>query len=77
VRLVWWWSLGVVVRGQLSFPAGPTGEGVNLLGYKIFYFYKRIKNKNLQNFKEKMKRLQKDYSLGLLTQEKLTQKIRG
>lgn len=54
-----------------------TDKGVNLLGYKIFYFYKRIKNKNLRNIKEKLKLLQQEYSQGLITQEKLTQKIRG
>jgi len=54
-----------------------TNKGVNLLGYKIFYLHKRIKNKNLKNFKEQLKLLKQEYSLGLVTQEKLTQKIRG
>lgn len=52
-------------------------KGMNLLGYKIFYFHKRIKNKNLQSFRDKLKRLRQEYGQGLINQEKLTQKIQG
>ena len=52
-------------------------KGVNFLGYKIFYFHKRVKSRNLKNFTERLRMLKKEYSQGLITQEKLTQKIRG
>lgn len=71
-----WQSLLLTLHPQKTILT-TTNKGVNLLGYKIFYFYKRIKNKNLQKFKEKMRRLQEEYSQGLITQERLTQKIRG
>ena len=44
---------------------------------KIFYFHKRVKSRNLKNFTERLRMLKKEYSQGLITQEKLTQKIRG
>ena len=50
---------------------------MNLLGYKIFYYHKRIKNKNIERFKEKLKTLEEEYSLNHITPDKLTQKIRG
>ena len=52
-------------------------KGINFLGYKIFYFHKRIKSRNLKNFTERLECLKREYSQGLITQEKLTQKIRG
>lgn len=53
------------------------GKGVNFLGYKIFYFHKRIKSGNLRSFKQRLKALEEQYAQGRITQETLTRKIRG
>ena len=69
-------NLTLTLHPQKTLHTNPT-KGINLLGYKICYFYKRIKNKNLERFKEKIKNLREEYKQSLIKPDKLTQKIHG
>jgi hypothetical protein len=69
-------SLTLTLHPQKTRHTTPE-RGVNLLGYKIFYYHKRIRNKNIERFKENLKSLEEEYALGRITPEKLTQKMRG
>ena len=54
-----------------------TNKGVDLLGYKIFYFHWLIRKRNLKAFEAKLKMWQEDIKEGRLDVAKLGQKIRG
>jgi len=55
----------------------PTNKGVDLLGYKLFYFHWLIRKRNLRTFKAKLKKWREDIRKGRLSTAKLGQKIRG
>ena len=54
-----------------------TNKGVDLLGYKVFYFYRLIRKRNLKAFKAKLKMWQEEVKQGRLDTAKLSQKIKG
>ena len=54
-----------------------TNSGVDLLGYRIFYFHRLIRKRNLGAFKTKLKTWQEDRREGRLSTAKLGEKIRG
>jgi len=53
----------------------PLDKGLDLLGYRIFYFYKLLRENNLQRFKKRLRRLKYQYEMGSLPLEKLSQSI--
>ncbi len=54
-----------------------TNKGADLLGYKIFYFYRLIRKRNLKAFKAKLKLWQEEHRKRSLSASKLGEKIRG
>ena len=54
-----------------------TNKGADLLGYKIFYFYRLIRKRNLKAFKAKLRLWQKSMKQGRLDTAQLSQKIKG
>jgi retron-type reverse transcriptase len=54
-----------------------TNKGVDLLGYKIFYFHRLIRKRNLKNFKAKLKMWQEDIKQDRLDTFGLGRKIKG
>lgn len=54
-----------------------TNKGVDLLGYKIFYFHRLIRKRNLEAFKRRLKVWYADIKQGRLETAKLSQKIKG
>ncbi len=55
----------------------PTNKGADLLGYKVFYFYRLIRKRNLKAFKARLKLWCLDIKEGRLDTTKLSQKIKG
>lgn len=53
----------------------PLDKGLDLLGYRVFYFYKLLREANLQRFRRKLRRLKHQYETGLLPVIKLRQSI--
>jgi len=53
----------------------PLDKGLDLLGYRVFYFYKLLREANLQRFRRKLRRLKHQYEAGLLPVVKLRQSI--
>jgi retron-type reverse transcriptase len=52
-------------------------QGVDFLGFKIFYFYRFVLKKNSQIFKKRLARLQNEYASGSLDAKKLSTIIQG
>jgi len=43
----------------------PIYEGVNLLGFKVFYHYRLLRKRNIKRFNKRLKEFYDDYKLGL------------
>ncbi len=54
-----------------------TNKGADLLGYKVFYFYRLIRKRNLKAFKARLKVWYEDIKQGRLDTAKLSRKIKG
>jgi retron-type reverse transcriptase len=52
-------------------------NGVNLLGFRIFYYYKLPRNSNIRKFEKKLIELIKDYNEGMISKEKLMESVEG
>ena len=77
-------KIGIFLKQSLNLDLNPdktrivsTNKGVDLLGYKIFYFHRLIRKRNLKAFKVKLKLWQEDMKQGRLETAKLSQKIKG
>jgi len=54
-----------------------TNKGVDLVGFKIFYFYRLVKRKNHRAFRRNLRFWQEEYGKGSLSVSKLGERIRG
>lgn len=54
-----------------------TNQGVDLVGFKVFYFHRLVKRKNHRRFRRNLKLWQEEYGRGSLSASKLGEKIRG
>ena len=52
-------------------------KGVNFLGFKIFYYYKRSRKRNVTHFKEKLTNLKRAYKNGDITKDEFMASIGG
>jgi group II intron reverse transcriptase/maturase len=54
-----------------------TNEGVDILGYKSFYFYRVPRRRNVRQFRRRLERLREVYKQGKIETPDLTNRIRG
>ena len=47
------------------------------MGYKLFYFYRLIRKRNVKSFKERLWYWQKEFKEKRISAKDITQKIRG
>jgi len=52
-------------------------QGVDFLGFKIFYYYKRARRRNVNHFKSRLENLEKRYKQGELNKEEFLAKVNG
>ena len=55
----------------------PVTQGTPFLGYRIFPTHRLLKRENVRHFQRRLKVLQRDYSRGALTVEKVGQSVRS
>ncbi len=55
----------------------PLSKGIDFLGFKIFYYFKTARKRNVKSFKKNLNNLEEAYLLGNLTEEKFSAKIEG
>ncbi|MFH1802517.1 MAG: RNA-directed DNA polymerase [archaeon] len=55
----------------------PFYNGVDLLGFKVFYFYKIVRKRNLRLFYSRLKQLEEMYKEGQISKKDLMEKLRG
>ncbi len=55
----------------------PLYKGVEFLGFKIFYEYKRVRKRNVKHFKKKLNNLLKNYQSDVISKEKFIESING
>ena len=55
----------------------PLYKGVDFLGFKIFYHYKRARKRNVKNFKRRLEKLEKDYLAGDISKSKFIASVEG
>ena len=53
----------------------PLYKGVDFLGFKIFYYYKRARKRNVNNFKRRLEKLEKAYNTGDISKSKFMASI--
>lgn len=54
-----------------------TNKGIDLLGYKLFYFHRLLRRKNVKLFKERLVYWQRQLKEKRISTGDITQKIRG
>ena len=54
-----------------------TNQGVDLVGFKVFYFHRLVRRKNHRAFRRNLKLWQEEYEKGGLNASKLGERIRG
>ena len=47
------------------------------MGFKIFYYYKRVRKRNVKYFKNRLKELKEKYNLGEIDREKIMESVDG
>ncbi|PIN80520.1 hypothetical protein COV11_03875 [Candidatus Woesearchaeota archaeon CG10_big_fil_rev_8_21_14_0_10_30_7] len=52
-------------------------SGVDFLGFRIFYYYKLLRKKNLRKFERVFEEMKKDYETGILDREQVIARIEG
>jgi len=52
-------------------------KGVDFLGFKIFYFYKLARKRNVNYFKKRLENLERRYNQGELNQEEFLSRVNG
>jgi RNA-directed DNA polymerase len=55
----------------------PLCNGVDFVGYKIFYHYKRVRKRNMKKFKKKFENKLELYKNGEITREMLIESLQG
>ena len=55
----------------------PLHKGVSFLGYRIFYYHKLLRKRNLTQFKRKFESLKQDFEQGLIDHETFLGSIEG
>lgn len=55
----------------------PLHHGVNLLGFRIFYFHKLPYRRNVRQFEKKLEILANLYDLGVISEEHLAKRVEG
>ena len=55
----------------------PLYKGVDLLGFRVYYYYKRIRKRNLKSFKHKLISLEQEYKDGSIELKEFLDKIEG
>lgn len=55
----------------------PMYRGVDFLGFKIFYYYKRARKRNVKYFKTKLKKLKEGYTRKEIDKEKIMRSVDG
>ena len=55
----------------------PLYHGVNFLGFKIFYFYKRARKRNVNHFKSRLEVLKGSYKNGDIPKDKFISRVEG
>ncbi len=54
-----------------------TNQGVDLVGFRVFYFHRLVRRKNHRALRRKLKLWQEEYGKGGLNASKLGERIRG
>ena len=55
----------------------PLRNGVTFLGYRIFYYYKLLRKKNIKTFNRKFEKILKSYENKELTKEQIIEQLQG
>lgn len=55
----------------------PLYKGVDFLGFKIFYYYKRARKRNVAHFKDRLENLEKRYKQGEINKEEFIAIVNG
>lgn len=55
----------------------PLYKGIKLFGFRAFYYHKLLRKSNLRKFMRKLAELKKKLAFGLITEEDLTESIKG
>ncbi|MBU1027836.1 MAG: reverse transcriptase/maturase family protein [Nanoarchaeota archaeon] len=55
----------------------PLYKGVDFLGFKIFYYYKRVRKRNVNHFRKRLEKLSKAYKKGDVSKEKILKSAQG
>jgi len=52
-------------------------RGIDFLGFKTFYYHKRVRKRNVTGFKTRLKKLEKSYKGGDITKDELLASVEG
>lgn len=55
----------------------PLYKGINLLGFKVFYYHKLLKKSNLKKFRKKLVVFKKRYKKGLIDGKEILESVNG
>ncbi len=55
----------------------PMYKGVNLLGFRVFYFYKLLRKRNITHFNKRLADLEEKYKKGLIEYKQVMDSIQG
>lgn len=55
----------------------PLYKGVDFLGFKIFYYYKRVRKRNVNHFKKRLEKLKKSYACGDIPKSRFIASVEG
>ena len=72
------------LKGHLKLQLHPqktkylrTNQGVDLVGFRVFYFHRLVRRKNHRRFRRNLKLWQEEYRKGGLSASKLGERIKG
>jgi hypothetical protein len=60
-----------------GFQPFPVNRGIAFLGFRIYPFYRKVLPKGINRFRDRLKKLKRDYENGLIPVEKVTQSIQS
>ena len=55
----------------------PLYKGINLLGFRVFYHHRLLRKRNINQFKKRLSKFEKDYEKNLLNYEQIMISIEG
>jgi len=70
------WATGLELHPRKTIILN-TDEGVDILGYKAFYFYRVPRKRNVRLFRRRLEKLKEEYKQGEINSSDLTNRIRG